>query len=115
MFLSGSVIRELVLWDGPLGKTVGCGQSNLFKDVIASAYTSKTHFARLMRTAAIKYGDLPTEILPQHDQGYCRTWKSAIFTSRFPVMVEKGTVMVAKVWGLLLWKFAIRRQGDVTG
>lgn len=48
-------IGDLVLWDGPLGKTVGGTHPDLFEEVILMAHTSKTHFARSMRTAAVKY------------------------------------------------------------
>lgn len=49
---------DLVLWDGPLGKTIGGTHPNLFEEVTLLAHTSKTHFARSMRTAAVKYGEL---------------------------------------------------------
>ena len=49
---------DLVLWDGPLGKTVGGTHPDLFEEAIVTAHTSKTHFARSMRTAAVKYKEL---------------------------------------------------------
>ncbi|KAK7944841.1 hypothetical protein WMY93_000569 [Mugilogobius chulae] len=51
-------IGDLVLWDGPLGKTVGGTHPDLFEEVTVTAHTSKTHFARSMRTAAEKYKEL---------------------------------------------------------
>ncbi|XP_058503794.1 uncharacterized protein LOC131471311 [Solea solea] len=48
-------VGDLVLWDGPLGKTVGGTHPDLFEKVTLMAHTSKTHFARSMRTAAVKY------------------------------------------------------------
>jgi hypothetical protein len=49
------VVGDLVLWDSPLGKTVGGAHPDLFEEINLSAYESKTHFARSMRTAAAKY------------------------------------------------------------
>ena len=51
-------VGDLVLWDGPLGKTVGGTHPSLFDEVTLMAHASKTHFARSMRTATIKYSDL---------------------------------------------------------
>ena len=51
-------IGDLVLWDGPLGKTVGGTHPDLFEEAIVTAHTSKTHFACSMRTAAVKYKEL---------------------------------------------------------
>ncbi len=49
---------DLVLWDGPLGKTIGGTHPDFCEDVTVMAHTSKTHFARSMRTAAVKYSEL---------------------------------------------------------
>ncbi|TKS65757.1 hypothetical protein D9C73_028022 [Collichthys lucidus] len=51
-------IGDLVLWDGPLGKTVGGTHPDLFEEAIVTAHSSKTHFARSMRTAGVKYKEL---------------------------------------------------------
>lgn len=51
-------IGDLVLWDGPLRKTVGGTHPDLFEEATVTAHTSKTHFARSMRTAAVKYKEL---------------------------------------------------------
>lgn len=51
-------IGDLVLWDGPLGKTIGGTHPDIFEEVVLMAHTSKTHFARSMRTAAVKYSEL---------------------------------------------------------
>ncbi len=48
-------MEDLVLWDSPLGKTVGGAHPDLFEEINVAAYESKTHFARSMRTAAVKY------------------------------------------------------------
>lgn len=45
----------LELWDGSLGKTVGGSHPDLFEEIDISAHRSKTHFARSMRAAAVKY------------------------------------------------------------
>ncbi|XP_077480924.1 uncharacterized protein LOC144092035 [Stigmatopora argus] len=52
------VIGDLVLWDGPLGKTVGGTHPDLFEEESVAARTSKTHFARSMRATAVKYQEL---------------------------------------------------------
>ena len=43
---------DLVLWDGPLGKTVGGTHPELFEEVDLAVHRSDTHFARSMRTAS---------------------------------------------------------------
>ncbi|GAA6082858.1 uncharacterized protein LOC108181458 [Tachysurus ichikawai] len=50
-----NIVGDLVLWDSPLGKTVAGAHPGLFEMVDIAAYESKTHFARSMRTAAVKY------------------------------------------------------------
>lgn len=52
------VVGDLVLWNGPLGKTVGETHPDLFEDTLC-----KTHFARSMRMAAVKYEEV-TEYSP---------------------------------------------------
>lgn len=59
------VVRDLVLWDGPLGKTFGGTHPDLFEDVAMLAHTSSTHFARSMRTAATKYEEFTVRISVQ--------------------------------------------------
>ena len=54
------VIGDLVLWDSPLGMTVGGTHPDLFEEVEVNAHESKTHFARSMRTAAVKYEEFIT-------------------------------------------------------
>lgn len=61
------VVGDLVLWDGPLGKTVGGTHHELFEEVAVSAHRSKTHFARSMRMAAVKYEEV-TEYCPPNKQ-----------------------------------------------
>lgn len=58
-------VGDLVLWDGPLGKTVAGTHPELFEEIAFSAHMSRTHFARSMRTAAEKYEEL-TCINPIH-------------------------------------------------
>ena len=53
---------DLVLWEGPLGKTIGGTHPDLFEKVTLMAHTSKTHFARSMRTAAIKYQEISNPV-----------------------------------------------------
>ena len=48
-------VGDLILWDGPLGTTVGGCHCELFEELAMSANMSKTHFARSMRAAALKY------------------------------------------------------------
>lgn len=61
-------VGDLILWDGPLGKTVGGCHPELFEKLTMSAHMSKTHFARSMRAAALKYEELtapvPEELSP---------------------------------------------------
>ncbi|XP_073670542.1 uncharacterized protein [Paramisgurnus dabryanus] len=52
------IIGDLVLWEGPLGKTVGGAHPDLFEEVEVAAFESRTHFARSMRTAAVKYQEI---------------------------------------------------------
>ncbi|RXN30024.1 gag-pol fusion poly [Labeo rohita] len=52
------IVGDLVLWDGPLGKTVAGSHPELFEEIAVSAHISKTHYARSMRTAAVKYEEL---------------------------------------------------------
>ena len=57
------VTADLVLWDGPLGKTVGGAHPELFEEELTvTAYKSKTHFARSMRTVAMKYEEVTRSI-----------------------------------------------------
>ena len=48
------VVGDLVLWESPLGMTVGGAHPDLFEEIEVAAHESKTHFARSMRTAAVK-------------------------------------------------------------
>lgn len=52
------VVGDLVLWESPLGKTVGGAHPDLFEEVEVAAHESKTHFARSMRTADVKYEEI---------------------------------------------------------
>lgn len=51
-------VGDLVLWDGPLGKTVGGSHPNLLEDIEVTAHGSRTHFAHSMRTAAVAYKEV---------------------------------------------------------
>lgn len=55
------VVGDLVLWDGPLGKTIGGSHPDLFEELAVTAHMSKTHFARSMRTAAVKYEEFTSK------------------------------------------------------
>lgn len=48
---------DLVLWDGPLGKTVGSTHPDLF-EVVDLALQSETPFARSMRTSSRVYKEV---------------------------------------------------------
>ncbi|XP_036068500.1 uncharacterized protein LOC112152419 [Oryzias melastigma] len=52
------IVGDLVLWDSPLGKIVGGAHPDLFENVDITAHMSETHFARSMRTAAVKYNEV---------------------------------------------------------
>lgn len=52
------IVGDLVLWEGPLGKTVGGAHPDLFEKVDMTSHKSETHFAPSMRTAAVKYSEL---------------------------------------------------------
>ena len=61
------IIEDLVLWEGPLGKTIGGAHPDLVEDVEVAAYKSRTHFARSMRAAAVQSGRKVTETkVPAH-------------------------------------------------
>lgn len=49
---------DLVLWDGPLGKTVGGTHPDLFKVIDLTLHQSETHFARSMRTSSKVYKEV---------------------------------------------------------
>ncbi|KAK7933141.1 hypothetical protein WMY93_004037 [Mugilogobius chulae] len=51
-------VGNLVLWDGPLGKTIGGTHPELFEKMSIAAHSSKTHFARSMRTNTIRHSIL---------------------------------------------------------
>lgn len=59
-------VGDLVLWDGPLGKGVGGTHPDLFEACVLTAHMSKTHFARSMRTVALKYEELIPFMTKQH-------------------------------------------------
>nr|XP_017209463.2 uncharacterized protein LOC108181536 [Danio rerio] len=73
------IVGDLVLWEGPLGKTIGGTHPELFEDVTVSAYRSKTHFARSMRLAAVKYEEV-TENSPPN-KPLARLHESSVSTS----------------------------------
>lgn len=52
------IVGDLVLWESPLGKTVGGAHPDLFEEVDMVTHRSKTHFARSMRTVTMKYKDI---------------------------------------------------------
>lgn len=52
------VVGDLVLWEGPLGKTVGGAHPDLCEVVDMALHNSETHFARSMRTTAVKYQEI---------------------------------------------------------
>lgn len=58
-------VGDRVLWDGPMGKTVAGTHPELFEEVTVSAYTSRIHFPRSMRAAAVRYEE-HTCVVPIH-------------------------------------------------
>ncbi len=52
------VVGDLVLWESPLGKTVGGAHPDLCEVVDMALHNSETHFARSMRTTAVKYQEI---------------------------------------------------------
>lgn len=52
------VVGDLVLWEGPLGKTVGGAHPDLCEVVGMALHNSETHFARSMRVTAVKYQEI---------------------------------------------------------
>lgn len=61
-------VGDLVLWDGPLGKTVGGSHPDFLEDVTVTAHGSRTHFARSMRTAAVGYKEITSYCSKQSAQ-----------------------------------------------
>lgn len=49
------IVSDLVLWDGPLWKTAAGSDRKQLEEIAVSAHMSRTHFARSVRTAAVKY------------------------------------------------------------
>lgn len=49
------IVGDLVLWDGPLGMTVGGTHPDLFEKVDLAVHRSETHIARSMRAASAVY------------------------------------------------------------
>lgn len=49
------IVGDLVLWDGPLGKTIGGTHPDLMETVDLAVYCSETHLARTMRLASMVY------------------------------------------------------------
>lgn len=75
---------DLVLWDGPLGKTVGGTHPDLFESWERSAHNSQTHFARSLRTEAVRFEEIPCktpsakeEDGDQKPQGHEKTGRTA--------------------------------------
>lgn len=60
-FTKGERCWNVVLWESPLGNTVGGAQSDLSKDVEVVMHQSKTHFDWSVRTAAVKYRGIITD------------------------------------------------------
>ncbi len=52
------VVGDLVLWESPLGKTVGGAHPDLCEGVDMALHNSETHFARSMRITAVKYQEI---------------------------------------------------------
>ncbi|XP_060762855.1 uncharacterized protein LOC132872219 [Neoarius graeffei] len=52
------VVGDLVLWDGPLGKTVGGAHPDLCEVMDMAPHNSETRFARSLRSTAVKYQEI---------------------------------------------------------
>ncbi|XP_033975580.1 uncharacterized protein LOC117473794 isoform X2 [Trematomus bernacchii] len=87
------VVGDLVLWDGPLGRTVGGTHPRLFEEVEVSAHMSKTHFARSMRAAAVKYEELTNPIPEQNP------------SSKEAAEIQGSTVSTSKESFLKWWQW----------
>ena len=61
-------VGDLVLWDGPLGKTVSGVHPDLYENVTVTVQQSKTSFARSMRTMAVRVEELLTKDLQKVNQ-----------------------------------------------
>ncbi|KAL3991581.1 G protein-coupled receptor kinase [Sarotherodon galilaeus] len=75
-------IGDLVLWDGPLGKTIGGTHPDLFEEVTLMAHTSKTHFARSMRAAAFKYQEFTKDLASCQHPDHPETLSTTATSSR---------------------------------
>ncbi|CAI5659627.1 unnamed protein product [Oreochromis niloticus] len=75
-------IGDLVLWDGPLGKTIGGTHPDLFEEVTLMAHTSKTHFARSMRAAAFKYQEFTKDLASCQHPDHSETLSTTATSSR---------------------------------
>ena len=73
------VVGDLVLWDSPLGKTVGRAQPSLFEEIEVAAHESKAHFALSMRTATVKYEEIvsPTTQMQEENMAGVRAATAA--------------------------------------
>lgn len=73
-------VGDLMLWEGQLGKTVGGCHPELFAEHSMSAHMSRTHFARSMRAAALKYKEItngfPGHPPPSYSVKVCEAWTS---------------------------------------
>lgn len=72
------VVGDLVLWDGPLGKTVGGTHPDLFEVIDLAVHRSETHFCRSMRTASKVYKEIcvksegPSEVSVEKEDAILR-------------------------------------------
>lgn len=69
------IVGDLVLWDGPLGKTVGGTHPDLVETADVAVYRSETHLARTMRSALVAYKET---IIPQEKERNAPVWTTAI-------------------------------------
>ncbi|KAI3360692.1 hypothetical protein L3Q82_002551 [Scortum barcoo] len=104
------VIGDLVLWEGPLGKTVGGAHPDLFEDVEMATHTSETHFARSMRATAVKYQELTKEFKAETrttallDREFIDWWK----------WDSIGAACEREVWRMQMRQLSARGQGNDT-
>lgn len=106
-------VGDLVLWDGPLGKTVGGSHPDLLEEVVVTAYGSRTHFARSMRTAAAEYREVRGQSQEPSSAPSACPRHYIICCPGLYGLVEVGQHwgrLRAKVWGLQVWKLPARRK-----
>ena len=92
------VVGDFVLWKSPLGKTIGRVHPDLFEVVDMVLHNSETHFARSMRTTAVKY----QEIAEIHEIK-AETKSTAGRVLRLVEMGQHWSSLRTHVWRMQMW------------